>query len=125
MNRKKKLVQTVGCIVFFVCSIFRLAATLQEQSDRPVYGVSDLPVTELNENDRIINTFVYADGTTPFGYDTEWNGSGLPTLLTDADIAYSLHEQSDRTQFLAISVHSTSVASGTGKTASVNYLFDA
>ena len=30
-----------------------------------VYGISNLPIAELNENDRIINTFVYADQNTP------------------------------------------------------------
>ena len=30
-----------------------------------VYGIGNLPIAELNENDRIINTFVYADQNTP------------------------------------------------------------
>lgn len=30
-----------------------------------VYGVGSVPVAELNENDRIIHTFIYADGYTP------------------------------------------------------------
>jgi|SRR6218665_130270 len=30
-----------------------------------VYGIGNLPLAELNENDRIINTFVYADQNTP------------------------------------------------------------
>lgn len=30
-----------------------------------VYGLGNLPLAELNENDRIINTFVYADQNTP------------------------------------------------------------
>jgi RHS repeat-associated protein len=30
-----------------------------------VYGIDNLPIAELNENDRIINTFVYADQNTP------------------------------------------------------------
>lgn len=30
-----------------------------------VYGLGSVPVAELNENDRIVNTFVYADGFTP------------------------------------------------------------
>ncbi len=30
-----------------------------------VYGADDLPLAELNANDRIIHTFVYADGYTP------------------------------------------------------------
>lgn len=30
-----------------------------------VYGIDNLPIAELNQNDRIINTFVYADSNTP------------------------------------------------------------
>lgn len=30
-----------------------------------IYGIDNLPIAELNENDRIINTFVYADQNTP------------------------------------------------------------
>jgi RHS repeat-associated protein len=30
-----------------------------------IYGLDDRPIAELNENDRIINTYVYADGYTP------------------------------------------------------------
>lgn len=30
-----------------------------------LYGIGNLPIAELNENDRIINTFIYADKNTP------------------------------------------------------------
>ncbi len=30
-----------------------------------VYGIGNLPIAELNENDRIINAFIYADQNTP------------------------------------------------------------
>ncbi|MDR1679981.1 MAG: phospholipase D-like domain-containing protein [Prevotellaceae bacterium] len=30
-----------------------------------IYGLNDQPIAELNENDRIINTYIYADGYTP------------------------------------------------------------
>jgi RHS repeat-associated protein len=45
----------------------RQIATIQNSSVKRklVYGLGNLPLAELNENDRIINTFVYADNNTP------------------------------------------------------------
>ena len=38
-----------------------------ELSSALLYGLDELPLAELNENGRIINTYFYADGLTPIG----------------------------------------------------------
>ncbi|MBP6660195.1 MAG: hypothetical protein KA174_05905 [Chitinophagales bacterium] len=90
-------------------------------------------VTSVYSQNRSINT-TYNQNQSVFstnsGENIQFTQNGVNSLdftntgTVASIINYSLQEQSDKKQALIINLNSTNVASGTGKTANINYLFD-